>query len=101
MGMREVVERLKTGAYGFSNWRQKNKDIESLKELLVKLNPPESLIDALPAALKNRADKRGEFASKTVQFAEGEIREHIAALEAKISNFENEVSEQAQVIFAA
>jgi len=92
---REWVE-LKAGTTG--NWRERNRHIDGLLEMLEKAGLDESLRDALPVALKTKLAERGVFAERAVNFADDLLKKHVASLGEKLENFESEASNRGKAV---
>lgn len=97
----EIIEQhwtaLKEGTMS-GNWRERNRTIEGLLEVLEKTGLDESLRGALPVALKTKPAERGEFAERAVTFAEELLQKHVAGLGEKLDGFEGEASNRAKAV---
>lgn len=67
-------------------WRERNKMISQLIQTFVKQELPEALLDALPVALKEKAETRGPFALQAIEFGEQALSSQISALASKIAD---------------
>eukprot|EP00930_Biecheleria_cincta_P052036 TRINITY_DN37261_c0_g1_i1.p1 TRINITY_DN37261_c0_g1~~TRINITY_DN37261_c0_g1_i1.p1 ORF type:complete len:440 (+),score=148.42 TRINITY_DN37261_c0_g1_i1:82-1320(+) len=88
---------LKAGSMA-GNWRERNRTIDGLLEVLEKTGLDESLSDSLPVALKTKPADRGAFAERTVAFAEELLQKHVASLGEKLDGFEGEASTRSKAV---
>lgn len=97
----EIIEQhwtaLKAGSMT-GNWRERNRTIDGLLEVLEKTGLDESLRGALPVALKTKPAERGAFAERAVTFAEELLQKHVASLGEKLDGFEGEASNRAKAV---
>jgi len=73
---------LRDGTFSTKDWRARNKMVGVIVPMLT--NAPESLRSGLSQALKEKPEGRGQFALKTIEYAEAAFQEHIAGMAAEI-----------------
>merc|ERR1712151_212859 len=81
--------------------RLRNKTIDMIVNALDKIGVDKSLTSALPVALKLKPAERGPFAQAALDFGEETFSNHIADLNARIANNDNETAERAQAVAGA
>jgi len=74
---------LRDGTFSTKDWRARNKLVGVVVAMLT--TAPESLRSGLSQALKEKPEARGQFAQKTIEYAEAAFQEHIAGMAAEIS----------------
>eukprot|EP00747_Dinoflagellata_sp_TGD_P089254 gnl/TRDRNA2_/TRDRNA2_164256_c0_seq2.p1 gnl/TRDRNA2_/TRDRNA2_164256_c0~~gnl/TRDRNA2_/TRDRNA2_164256_c0_seq2.p1 ORF type:complete len:383 (-),score=164.94 gnl/TRDRNA2_/TRDRNA2_164256_c0_seq2:95-1243(-) len=92
---------LKDGSFPGKDWRERNKAIDAALKPLENVGLDGSLLASLPVALKTKADQRGMFAQKALEFGEAAFDKQIKALEQQIANVDNEAAERARAVEAA
>lgn len=91
---------LKEGAFVGNQWRQRNKMIDSLQEFLEEVRVEESLREALVVALKGKFGDRGVFGAKAVEFCDGLLAEHLAAINQELDSHAAKVLERSEAAAA-
>jgi len=74
---------LRDGTFSSKDWRARNKVVAIVVPMLT--GAPESLRSGLSQALKEKPEARGQFAQKTVEYAEAAFQEHIQGMASEIS----------------
>merc|ERR1740138_1827738 len=92
---------LKACTHEGKQWRERNKAVTYLVQMLQKLSVPQSLTDSLLTVLKTKLDGRGPFANIALEHGEGAITGHIAALAARSGEREKELAEAGERSAAA
>lgn len=83
---------------GVKQWREREKLLKVLLEALGGLGLDRSLLDALPVALKTKAEARGVFAKLTVSAADEALRKRIALLSDQAEGLGRNLSEGAETV---
>jgi len=78
----ETWPALRDGTFSAKDWRARNKAVGVIVPMLT--GAPESLRSGLSQALKERPDARGQFAQKTIEYAETAFQDQIAGMTAEI-----------------
>merc|ERR1711941_227644 len=83
------------------DWRARNKMIDMIIQTLLKAGIDQSLVSALPVAMKTKPADRGPFAQKTLDFGEECFSNHITRLSERSANIDIKAVEQVQAVAAA
>jgi len=92
---------LKNSEIASKDWRARDKLITRLGQQLKRVGVAESLLKAVPVALKTKAGERSEFANTTVAHAEELYGKHIEALKGRVESFGAEEARRAEAVTAA
>merc|ERR1712070_951243 len=99
--MTETWEPLKMGGFSGQQWRERNRALGVFLEAMAPLNLEESLSDALPVALKTKADARGKFALLVIAQVEAAMTAFITDLTEKVANVDAVSAERSNAVMAA
>jgi len=99
--LEDALVRLRDGAVSGRQWREREKLLTSLVDTLSGLGVDRSLLNALPVALKTKADARGVFAKQAVTFSDDVLRKHIAVLSDNIERVTQESAKCEQAAHCA
>merc|ERR1712176_558538 len=94
----EMWEPLEASTHEGKQWRERNKMISQVMQMLEKTDADKSLADALPVAFKTKADARGKFALQVLEHGKKAIFAHISVLTTSIESSELEAAEQAKQV---
>lgn len=96
--LQDTLVRLREGVLSGRNRREHEKVLKSLLDTLRGLGVDRSLLDALPVALKTKAEARGVFANLALTHADEALQKHIASLSDKVDSMGVESTKCAEVV---
>merc|ERR1711920_448355 len=97
----EKWQPVKSGTILGKDWRTRNKMIDMITQTLLKAGIDQSLVSALPVALKTKPAERGPFAQKTLDFAEECFSNHITGLAERSAKIDITMAEHVQAVAVA
>lgn len=89
---------LKDGTYPGKQWREKNKSIEKVVAVLKDNEVEASCSEALPVALKEKVDQRGDITVKCINYVDMQLGKSLEELSAKIAGHAGEVTEKTKAV---
>jgi len=104
-GLQHVFENdwkpLKEASFASNLWRKRNQSIDMVVTMMRTIDADESLVDAVPPALKEKLAERGTFTQKVIEHAEAAMTGHAAQLDARIGNIDTEGVDRVEAVRAA